>query len=229
MLFRYFYDEDRWPREEDVETDRPWLDAMMVLLAAVGVFAIGAAYRRGWLLTGESEFVTAVNLCIPYLPIFVVLAIRRQSMATVWLTSRALPWKLFTGLLAAAVGLLVFIAMRGEWSRVPQIIGEMGGRRSWIHAPAVFLEALAVAFVFVRLHWLLKRPWIAVLIPCLLFAAGHVSSGIESGRSTWELAAFFVFNSALAAAIFSVVVRSRDVIWIAIPHFVLDIAIDAFG
>jgi hypothetical protein len=32
----------------------------------------------------------------------------------------------------------------------------------------------------------------------------------------------------LAAAIFGVVARSRDVIWIAIPHYILDVAIGAF-
>ncbi len=117
--------------------------------------------------------------------------------------------------------------MRGEFERFPQILEELIESRSWIHAPAVFLEAAAVAFVLVRLQWV-TRPAIALIVPCLLFAAAHFPSGIASGRTPLELIAFFVFNAGLAAAIFSVVMKSRDIVWIAVPHFVLDIAIGAF-
>ncbi len=223
--------QDRWSNENQPESNNRWLDFALIFVAVAGTFLIGTAYRNEWLIPrGQgrcSNIITAINLCLPYVPIFVVLAIRRQSLNTVWLSTRALSWKIGTGVLAAGVGTLVFLTLRNALVHLPEVVFEIGTVHSWVHAPAVFLEAVAVAFVFVRLRWV-TGPIIAMAMPCLLFAAAHVPSGIQSGRSLTEIAAFFVFNTLLSALIFSVIVKSRDIVWIAIPHFVLDIAIGAF-
>ena len=67
-----------------------------------------------------------------------------------------------------------------------------------------------------------------MLIPCLLFAIAHVQRGIDSGQTTSELIAFFVLNTALPFVIFLTVVRSRDVVWIGLVHYLLDVATRAF-
>jgi hypothetical protein len=59
-------------------------------------------------------------------------------------------------------------------------------------------------------------------------AVAHVPRGIESGLGPAEIAAFFCLNTLLPLAIFFVVFRSRDVVWVGVVHYLLDIAIDAF-
>lgn len=93
--------------------------------------------------------------------------------------------------------------------------------------PAVFLEGVAVAFVYDRLRWVIGGP-LAIWIPCLLFAAAHVPRSLDAGRPLDEVLVWFAFNTLLPAMIFSVVARSRDIIWIALPHYVLDAASGAF-
>ena len=222
---------NHWRGETAPESKRPWLDFGLVFVAAVGVFAIGQLYRNDWLLPGVegrmNQVISSINLCIPYLPIFLILVIRKQPLSTVWLSGRSLHWKFATGVVSAIFGLLVFAALRGDLSTLGKIGPRLLQPHSWVHAPAVFLEAVAVAFVFVRLRWIC-HPALAILIPSVLFALAHVPGSIEEGRAIWEIVAFFLFNTALPAAIFTVVAISKDVIWIAIPHFLLDIAIDAF-
>jgi membrane protease YdiL (CAAX protease family) len=222
---------DRWPDEEQFATDNRWIDLLSVVLVAIGVFGIGALYRAGWLLPSLpgrwSAITTTINLCLPFSPIAVCLLVRKQPTTTIWISRRALQWKLAVGFLAAAVGLIVFQWLRDDLSAIPNLLMDAVTAHSLSHFAPVFLEAVAVAFVFVRLRWAVGTGW-AIAIPSLLFALAHVPSGIESGRSGLELASFVVFNTCLAAAIFGVVARSRDVLWIAIPHYVLDVAIGVF-
>jgi membrane protease YdiL (CAAX protease family) len=85
---------------------------------------------------------------------------------------------------------------------------------------------VAVVFAFVRLRWALGTA-AAIAIPSLLFAAAHVPGQFAEECDTAYMAVFFVFNAALAAAVFSVVQRSRDVIWLGLVHYLMDIAIRA--
>lgn len=89
------------------------------------------------------------------------------------------------------------------------------------------MEGVVVAFLFVRIRWTLGL-WPAILIPAVLFAVGHVPRQIAAEQSAGTMIAFFVFNTCLPAAILYVVARSRDIIWIGIVHYVMDIAIKAF-
>jgi len=226
---------DQWPDETTAATSNQWIDLAMIVVAIAGVFGIGAAYRAGLLIPDNgpatdgnwSYLVTAINLSLPFLAIFVCLAIRRQSTATVWMTARAMDWKLGTGLFSAILGVLCFCLLRGELDRLPFILSDSITLHSLSHGPAVFLEVVAIAFVFERLRWAIGRP-AAIAIPCVLFALAHIPSGIESGRSVNELVAFFAFNCILPAIIFITVMRSRDVIWIALPHYFLDVAMGVF-
>jgi membrane protease YdiL (CAAX protease family) len=71
--------------------------------------------------------------------------------------------------------------------------------------------------------------WPAVLIPAVLFAAAHIPRQLAGDSSGGTIAAFFVLNTLLPAAILYTVFVSRDIIWMGLVHYVMDIAIDAFG
>ncbi len=211
-------------------SDHPYWDLLLTVAAAAGIFLLGGAYRAGWLLpTGSTSWGRlawiADNLII-YSPIAAVLLVRRQGPETVFLTPVRLPEKIALGLALGVVAVATYCLLRGEGDRIPQYLADAVAFDTLADFVPVFLEGVAVAFAFVRLRWLVGTA-AAVAIPSLLFAAGHVPGQIEAGRDAWHMTVFFAFNSALPAAIFGTVQRARDVIWIGLVHYLMDIAIHA--
>lgn len=90
----------------------------------------------------------------------------------------------------------------------------------------VFLEGVAVAFGFVRFRWLVGMVP-ALVVPAAVFAAAHIPGQLADERTLATIVAFFLFNTSLAAAILWTVQRSRDVIWLGMVHYLMDIAIRA--
>jgi hypothetical protein len=120
-----------------------------------------------------------------------------------------------------------YLALRGEISQFRAVLIEVATISSLGNFVPVFLEGVAVAFGFVRLRWAFGLP-VALIVPGLFFALAHVPREINEGRSILVIAAFFVFNSALLPAILYTVDRSRDVVWIGIVHYLMDVATRAF-
>lgn len=222
---------DRWTDEETPQTGHKWLDLAMVLVGILGVFLLGQAYRAGFHLPelpGSWRYLTVtINLCIPFLPIFVILFVRQQSLSTLWISGQQFSWKILAGIVSALTGLAIYLTLGNEWSRLADIAADSLTLHSLAHALPVFLEGVAIAFIFVRLRWV-APAWVAVLIPCVLFAAAHIPRFTETEQGIGELVVFLAFNTAVAAMVFSTALRARDIIWIAIPHYVMDIAIRAF-
>ncbi len=91
----------------------------------------------------------------------------------------------------------------------------------------VFLEGVALAFAYVRLRWALGR-WTARIAPGLLFAAAHIPRQLESGLGAPEMVAYFIVTAVVTFAVLFTLERSRDVIWIGVVHYLMDIAVGAF-
>src|SRR5262245_46700634 len=91
-----------WPTPPAIKSDRPWLDLGLAAAAAIAILALGQAYRSGYLLQSGGSAIAplafTLNQLIIFSPIAIVLAIRGQSPATVFLSIPALPVKLITGL-----------------------------------------------------------------------------------------------------------------------------------
>ncbi len=92
----------------------------------------------------------------------------------------------------------------------------------------VFLEGVAIAMMYVRMRWAFGQ-WPALLGPGMLFAAAHIPRQIESGLGPPEMIAYFAVTAGIAFAVLYTLERSRDVIWIGIVHYVMDVAIGAFS
>lgn len=209
-------------------SDHPYWDLALVIAAGAGIFLLGGAYRAGWLLpTGSSAAGRlgwmADNLII-YSPIAAVLLVRRQSPRTIFLSPVRLPEKIALGLVLGIVAVVVYSAPRGELSEVPRYLASALRTEKLVDFLPVFLEGVALAFAFVRLRWVVGTA-AAIAIPSLLFAAAHVPGQLAADRDAVHVAVFFVFNTALPAAILWTVQRSRDVIWIGLVHYLMDIAI----
>jgi hypothetical protein len=212
------------------ESDRPNLDLLLVLVAGGAIFLLGWAYRAGWLLpTGSSvlgRIGWLVDNCIIYSPIAFVLAVRRQGTRTVFLSTRRLGEKFLLGLALGVIAVTLYGALRGEIAEVPGYLISAPAADKAVDFLPVFLEGVALAFAFVRLRWRVGVA-AAIAIPSVLFAAAHVPGQIEAGRDLAHIVVFFAFNTVLPAAILWTVAQSRDVVWIGLVHYLMDIAIRA--
>lgn len=222
-----------WTPKKTLSSDRPWFDLLLVLGAGAAILALGEAWRRELLLPRGAEGTAGIvywtlNQAIIYGPIFLVLFYRRQGLATVFVSPAGLHKKLLWGVGLGLAGVLLFLALRNELSQFGAVMtyALLTDNLAYYALP-VFLEGVALAFGFVRIRWALGLP-AALVLPAALFALAHVPGSIEGGSSWSEIAAFFVFNTGLVAALLYLIQRSQDVIWIWVIHYFMDAAIKAY-
>jgi len=219
------------PRDPFPTCDKPWRELALAGVAVVGVFALGLAWRFSFLLPAASGWLHHVswtlNNVIIYSPVFILLAIRKQGLNTVFLSKAEIGRKAAIGGLLAIVGAVVFLGLRGELADLPGVLRGVVEPDSATNFLPVFLEGVVLVFLFVRVRWALGF-WPAVLIPAILFAVGHIPRQLASGDALGTMMVDFAFNIFLPATILYVVAQSRDIVWIGIVHYVMDIAIRAF-
>ena len=168
------------------------------------------------------------NNVIIYSPIVVLLLVRGQSARTVYLSADGLPIKLAAGVVLAVLAVLVFLVVRGDPGRLPGVLRESVRTENLRNFLPVFLEGVAIAMMYVRMRWAFGQ-WPALLGPGLVFAVAHIPRQIESGLGPPEMIAYFAVTTGIAFAVLYTLERSRDVIWIGIVHYVMDVAIGAFS
>lgn len=212
--------------------ERPAIDLILGLLAAVTLLLIGNFLRIDKLWAPVTQpwsglWWIITNLEI-YSPIFIVLAWRKQSLTTVYLSYRGVWVKVLVGLVVGLLCSWLFLTLRNEPGRFAEILKSSVQWKSLQNFPAVFLEGLALAFLFVRLQWTLGTRW-ALLIPSILFALSHVPGAVQQGDSLFTICCFFLLNTALCAVLLRVCQQTRDVIYLGMVHYVMDVTIRAFG
>jgi hypothetical protein len=212
------------------DSDRPGLDFLLALAAGAGILLLGSVYRQGWLLpTGPTlagRCGWLVDNLIIFSPIAGVLWMRGQGTATIFLSPRRWFEKVLLGLGLGVASVAVYLALRGEASELSQVLAASVAPDKLVDYLPVFLEGVAVAFGLVRFRWLVGLAP-ALIVPAAVFAAAHIPSQLADERTMATIVAFFLFNTTLAAAILWVVQRSRDVIWLGMVHYLMDIAIRA--
>jgi len=161
-----------------------------------------------------------------YSPIFIALIIRKQRLNTVFISTRDIPAKAGFGLAASLLSIVVFIGLRGEWNRFNDIILDAINPETLSSFPAIFFENVAVAFLFVRLKWVMGIKW-AIAIPAILFALAHVPGSLAEGDPIGHIVTFFFLTGGLTTFILYTAYRSRDIIWLGFVHYFMDIAIKA--
>ncbi len=221
-----------WSLEPIKQSKRPWIDFALALLAAVAILGIGQLYSGGFLLpNSQSEtadrLIWVVNNFIIFSPIAIVLLSRKQSLSTLLLSPTQIHLKLLFGIISSVVGIVIFLSLRGEMSRIVTILTEAIQGKSLSYFPAVFFENMALAFVFVRLKWAVGIKW-AIIIPSILFAIAHIPGSIAEGDAWSHIITFFFLTGSLTTFILYTAYRSRDIIWLGIVHYMMDIVIKAF-
>ena len=220
-----------WPPSMPQHTSRTWLDFAMVFVVAAMVIGLGQFYRAGWLLPPRSgalgDVFWQLNNLIIYAPVFVILVHRGQSTETIYVSPKGLAVKLAAGLVLGLVAVGVFLALRGQLAAFPGVAAASVHRENLRNVLPVFLEGVVLAFVFVRLQWAFGR-WPALVAPGVVFAAAHIPRQLDSGLGLPEMAAYFAVTAGIAFAVLYTAQRSRDVIWLGIVHYLMDVAIGAF-
>ncbi len=221
-----------WPPRTVLHTDHKWWDFAMVILATALVIGLGLLYRAGWLLPKlqgwPADLIWQINNLIIYAPVLVVLIHRAQSTATIYLTVEGLPIKLAAGLLFGLVGVAVYLTLRGELGRLPDVVAASVRPRNLRNFLPVFLEGVVIAFAYVRLRWAMGQ-WPALIAPGVVFAAVHIPRQLESGMGKPEMIGYFAVTTGITFFVLYTLERSRDVIWLGIVHYLMDVAIGAFS
>jgi membrane protease YdiL (CAAX protease family) len=160
-------------------------------------------------------------------PLPFALWLRRQRAASAWTGADHLVTRLAVGFVLGCVAVTFFLAARGELSRWPAIAAKAFTWRSLAHAAPVYLEGVGIAYIYVRLQWVVGSS-VAALIPAVLFAIAHVPRALDAGESAASIAVFFGFNLVFVTTLLLVLRRYRDVVAVGVVHFLMDLATNAF-
>ncbi|MTI39431.1 CPBP family glutamic-type intramembrane protease [Fulvivirga lutimaris] len=222
----------KWPISTIHNSNKPKTDFIISLIAAVAVIVIGQIYSAGFLIpTAENHILQGViwmlNNVIIFSPILLTLSIRKQSLNTLFISKEKLWLKLAFGIATSILGVIIFIGLRGEWNRFIPILTGAFEYKALTNFPAIFFENMILAFLFVRLKWILGTKW-AIIIPAILFAFAHVPGSIAEGDPWSHILTFFILTGSLTTFILYTAYRSRDIIWLGVVHYMMDIVIKAF-
>lgn len=213
--------------------ESPRTELILGLLACVGILIMGQLYSAGYLIPKmhqafiDKAIVWPLNNVLIFSPIVLVLLIRKQSLKTIFISGNDVMLKVGFGLVASLMGILIFVGMRGEWSRLSEIGVKALELDALSNFPAVFFENVAVAFLFVRMKWSFGIRW-AIGVPAILFAIAHIPGSVAEGDSWSHILTFFFLTGGLTTMILYTAYRGRDIIWLGIVHYMMDIVIKAF-
>ncbi len=222
-----------WPVAVIEKPAKRHKDLLAAFAACAGIILIGQLYSAGLLLHDSdnnylSALIWALNNLIIFSPIFITLYIRKQSINTVFLSPQKLGMKLVFGLLVSLPGILIFYGVASGDNEFSRVFTEALLLENIRNFPAVFLEGVGIAFLFVRLNWSMGKRW-AILIPSILFALVHLPRSISEGTAVPEILAYSAVTFAVTCLILYTSHKSRDVIWLGVIHYLMDIAIGAFN
>jgi hypothetical protein len=217
-----------WPAPASTHSNRPLIDLGLCLLALAGVVVLRDAYRSGFLLSADQVgwvrkvawFLDNFMVCSP---IFAVLAVRQQGMGTILLSTQALPWKVLVGIALGIAGTFVYLQLRGEAARWPEVLEQICSWDGCADVVLVLFGGIVLAFLIVRLRWALGPAGLAVA--ALALGCFYVIVEQHEGRAAREMAALFMLIMASTAASLFVVQRSNDVLWAAIVYYFVEAAI----
>ena len=222
-----------WEVETAEPSDKTRLDLVLAILASLSILAIGQLYSAGYLIPASGKsfldkmLIWPLNNLLIFSPIFFLLLFRKQKLTSIFISGRNLHKKVAFGFFASLIGILVFTGLRGEWQRIPEILQAAVSLDSISNFPAVFLENVALAFLFVRLKWASNLKW-ALALPAILFAFAHVPSSLAEGDPWSHILSFFLLTGSITLLVLYTLDRSKDIIWLGFVHYFMDLVIKAF-
>ncbi|TDI69536.1 MAG: hypothetical protein E2O86_05280 [Bacteroidetes bacterium] len=214
--------------EEVIRPKNANMELVLAVIAVAAIFAIGRIYDAGYLLSSKNNpLVWIINNLIIYSPILILIAIRGHSLSTVWISPQKWHIKIISGLLSSIIALVIFFVLRSEWYRWAEVLDKSLSLKSLSNFAAVFLEGVAIAFLFVRLKWASNLK-VALFIPAILFAFAHVPGMLADNDPWWHILLMSSVTGAITILVLYTCNKLRDIIWIGLVHYFLDVAINSF-
>jgi len=215
-----------WPNERtQFAFTHPWREFGIAMLGALGVLCTGELWRRGIRLPdggGLGPVLGAVNQVLIFVPILLVVVLRRQPWTTAWLPRTRIPTRLLVGLALATLAMTVYSLLRDGADAPWSMLARIWRYQNLEELAQVLLEDLTIAILFVRLAAATGGRKAIVTVACL-FAASHIPAMVSRG-ATWLEVAGLLRDAGIGVAAILVLQRSRDVLWFWCIHFCLDMA-----
>lgn len=207
---------------------KPWQEFLWALLAIAGVLLFGRFYSYGYLISARyNPWAWILNNLIIYSPIFLIVLLRGHSMSTLWLSRKYLLQKIGIGCVAGFLSVLVFLLLRSEIDRIQPVLAKAFSSSGLTNFVAVFLEGVALAFLFIRIRWV-SNLFIALAIPSVLFALSHLPGMLADGDPWWHMLLMSLATGGIAVLVLFTCQRTRDIVWIGLVHYLMDAAISAY-
>lgn len=222
-----------WPKESLVQPEGRYKEILPMILGVIGILGIGQIYQQGWLVPEPDNAYLAsaswmFNNLLIFSPVFIVLYFRKQSVNTVFLSARKAGVKIAFGLGVSLIAMLLYYLISGSEKAFYQVLIDSVRLSRLRNFPAVFLEGVAVAFLFVRLSWTIGLKW-AIAIPSVLFGLSHLATWSQSGDWLTLVLPYFLVTTSTTMLVLYTTNKSKDIIWLGIIHYLMNQAIATFG
>jgi membrane protease YdiL (CAAX protease family) len=222
-----------WPSVSVAQPDSRYKDILPAIMGCLGIVGMGQLYQIGWLLPEPDHRCLAsaswvLNNLLIFSPVFIVLYFRKQSLNSVFLCARKIGVKIGFGPIASLVAMYLFYLIEGSEKAFIQVFIESMRLNRLRNFPAVFLDGVAIAFLFVRLRWLMGLKW-AIVIPSVLFGLAHLATWSEGGDWLTLVLPYFLITIGITMLVLYTTNKSKDIIWLGIVHFLMNQAIVTFG
>ena len=212
-----------WPATNNGTIEKPWQSLAALVVALTGVVAVGQLYVHGIQFPEKGPLKPlweSLNQLAIFAPLLLTLWLRGETLSTVWLSARKLPYRMLAGVALSALALFVYVNLREGAGNTIAVLGRIWTFENLGLGVQVFLEDVAIAALCVRISAAISLRWALVLVP-LIFAAGHLPTMLSSGASATEIFSL-VLDAGLGLAVFGALTRSRDIVWFWFVHFTMD-------
>jgi hypothetical protein len=212
-----------WRKEPCQTFDHPRTEFVYSLLGAMGIVVMGMLWTRGIRIPENGIFgpvLGAANQILIFMPIIVVMLIRKQSWITAWIPSNRIVIRLIIGFVLSILAITAYSLLRSGADWPWAVLSKIWTYDHLDELVQVFLEDITIAILVIRLAGVIGRGWAIVVVACL-FAAGHIPAMISNGATWFELVGL-LRDAGLGVAVILVLQRSRDIIWFWLIHFSLD-------
>lgn len=173
--------------------------------------------QRGWV--GPLVFLGV--LLIVWLPVILVLLIRRQGLHTCLLSTEGAGKKLLWGIGVSLLGISIFLIARGKIYAFPQLTSGWRTNHLVVLVQSIMLMA-GVGFLLVRIIAAAGK-WIGIVIVGALYGlAKYPLYMMQYRMGFFQATAMIVFSSFIAMIIAYIIYDRQDVLVISIFHFFLD-------
>ena len=211
-----------WPGAPRPAFRHPWREVAWAFLAVVLVIGIGRLYTAKLLFPSGAGGVVpeTLNQILIFLPLPLLLLVRRQSPETAWLPTSRVWARISIGLGLALLSILVYARVRAGSDPWLAVVSRTYRPNNLPHLVQVFLEDMGLAILFVRFAAALG-PRRTILIVAVLFALAHVPAMVSGGATAASFGRLGL-DVGLAVGVLWVLRRSGDIWWFWMVHFAMD-------